>query len=83
MITVLVKAIYGLKSDGLLFNKHLEINMRESVSLKARLIKPYKCMNTYVKCSGFKYYEYISDHIDGGISISDDCYKIITRLEEV
>ena len=39
-------------------------------------------MKPYANVSGFKYYEYISTHVDDRMTISDYCDKIIKRLEE-
>ena len=79
---MVVKDIYGLKSDGESFNKQLDRNIRYRLGIKLRLYNPDTWMKPDVKASGFKYYEYIHTQVDDGMDIRNKCDNIFNILEE-
>ena len=79
---MVVKDIYGLKSNGESFNKQLDRNIRYRLGIKLRLYNPDTWMKPDVKASGFKYYEYIHTQVDDGMDIRNKCDNIFNILEE-
>ena len=60
----------------------MDINIRYSLGFQACLDEPDTWTKPPIKYSVFKYYEYISNHIDEGMDISNDCDMITKGLEE-
>ena len=81
-ITVVVKVLYGLKSASASIHKHLPRKPRDGIGFQTCLANPYTWMNPDVKASDFKYYKYISTHVDSGMTINVECDKIVKRSEK-
>ena len=80
-ITVIVRALYGLKSAGASFHKHMARRLREGLKFESCLADPDTWLRPAVKDCGFKYYEYVSMWVDDGIAISDKVDMIIKSLQ--
>ena len=61
-IIVVVKALYGLNSDGVSFHKHLSNKPRDWFVFQSFLSDQYKWIKSSAKYSGFKYYKYNFTH---------------------
>ena len=81
-VTVQVKDLYGLKSAGASFHKHLAHQMRNE-NFGSFLADPDTWMRPDVKSNREKYWEYVSTHVDDPMAIIDDCDKIIKGLESI
>ena len=77
---VIVMALYGLKSAGASFHRHLAGGMRD-MGFTPCLADPDTWMRAAVKPCGFKYYEYVTTWVDDGMIISNMPEKIIKVLE--
>ena len=81
-VTVVVKVIYGLKSDVVSFQNVLTRKLMCVLVLQLLLTGLYTWMNPYVKASSLKYYEYIFTHANNRMNIINEWDKIIKYLYE-
>jgi len=74
-ISIIVRALYGLKSAGALFQKHLAKTMRD--------IGFEMCPadnNTWMRRYCNSHYEYVFINVNDIISISHDIFDIMTKI---
>jgi hypothetical protein len=69
-ITIIRKALYGLKSSGAAWRSHLASTLHD-MQFKASLADPDVWMRPAVKASGENYYEYIFVYVDDILVVSE------------
>ncbi|KAL7525190.1 hypothetical protein ACHAXR_001901 [Thalassiosira sp. AJA248-18] len=79
---IIVRALYGLKSAGAAFRKHLADCMRH-MGYKPCLADPDLCMQPKTRPDdGFKYYSYMLIYVDDVLAIDHDSDSVLLRLDK-
>ena len=78
---IIVRALYGLKSSGAAFRKHLADCMT-SMNYKPCLADPDLWMKAEVRANGDKYYSYILNYVDDILVVHDDARSVLDRIDK-
>ncbi|KAL7530823.1 hypothetical protein ACHAXR_003692 [Thalassiosira sp. AJA248-18] len=79
---IIVRALYGLKSAGAAFRKHLADCMRH-MGYKPCLTVPNLWMQPKIRPDdGFKYYSYMLIYVDDVLAIDHDSDSVLLRLDK-
>jgi hypothetical protein len=81
-IIVIKRALYGLKSSGAAFHKHLAYSL-QSIGFTSTLSDPDIWYKAAIKLSGEKYYEYILTYVDDILELSIDPQAIFKHLPQI
>ena len=77
--SIIVRALYGLKSIGAALHNHLADCMRH-IGYSSCLTDPDLCMKPITKANVESYYSYILNYVDAVIFISKEAGPILARL---
>jgi Reverse transcriptase (RNA-dependent DNA polymerase) len=80
-ITVIVKALYGLKTSAFAWRSHLAETLQE-LGYFSCVANNDVGMRPAVKPNGFKCYEYVLDYTDDILSISHKPLDVLTKLDQ-
>ena len=78
---VVVRALYGLKSSGAAFRKHLGECM-QSLEYKSCLADPDLWMKAAVRPDGTEYYSYILNYVDDIMVIHHDAMPVLEEINK-
>ena len=82
-ITAVIQDIYGFQPDGESIHSNMTRKLMYGLRFQECPAKLDTCIQPYLKAGGFKYYQYISTHIDKKMTIGNDCENIINGLEDI
>ena len=78
---IIVRALYGLKSAGAAFRKHLADCMRH-IGYVSCLADPDLWMKPEVDADGDKYYSYILCYVDDVLIADHDAMKVMNKIDK-
>ena len=80
-MAIIIRAIYGLKSSGAAFRKHLGECMR-GLDYKPCLADPDLWMKAQARADGTSYYSYILCYVDDVLVVHDDAQPVLDRIDK-
>ena len=81
-LAVIVRALYGLKSAGASFSRHISDCMRTMGFEPCKADPDLWCRQATRPDDGFKYYEYVLLYVDDSLAISHDATSVLEQLDK-
>jgi hypothetical protein len=80
-MAIIIRAIYGLKSSGAAFRKHLGECM-QGLDYTPYLAAPDLWMKAQARADGTSYYSYILCYVDDVLVVHDDAQPVLDRIDK-